>query len=258
MPSGKNAMPTPIRPLLEGLPLFADDPILSITPIAHQGYCNLSYKVTTQTTVYLVRILKQEGIDRTKEYTLQNRAADAGIAPRVLLLDEAAGVMVTAFVDGVHRERLSPKALQNLAERLRKLHDTVQWDEPVVDISSMIRSQEKSIQDALEKISAYPVEPVVCHNDPNPRNILWQHDTPIFIDFEYAGVNDRYFDLAAVCVEFELNHQEEEILLQWYFTKQFWHEKLTAFKILYRVVCQQWFAEHQSRYSVLKTHKGYW
>ncbi len=243
MPSGENAMPTPIRPLLEGLPLFADDPILSITPIAHQGYCNLSYKVTTQTTVYLVRILKQEGIDRTKEYTLQNRAADAGIAPRVLLLDEAAGVMVTAFVDGVHRESLGLKALQNLAEQLRKLHDTVQWDEPVMGLSTLIRSREKSVQDALKKIATYPVEPVVCHNDPNPQNILWQKDTPILIDFEFAGVNDRYFDLAAACVEFGLEERMQREFLDLYFEGSYSFEKVKVYEVFYRQLCKEWFSQ---------------
>ncbi len=243
MPSGKNAMPTPIRPLLEGLPLFADDPILSITPITHQGYCNLSYKVMTQTTVYLIRILKQEGIDRIKEYTLQKRAADAGIAPKVILFDKERGMMVSPFVEGIHHTCLDEEKLQNLATALRRLHKTLVWEEAPLDLEKTIRSRTPSVTKAFDTIRHYPTELAVCHNDPNPQNILWQKDTPILIDFEFAGMNDCYFDLAAVCVEFRLDERMKRDFLDLYFEGSYSLEKVKAYEVLYRQLCKEWFSQ---------------
>ena len=52
--------------------------------------------------------------------------------------------------------------------------------------------------DALHTIDAYPKEYVLSHNDLNVKNILWHKNKVIFLDWEYAAVNDCYFDLACV------------------------------------------------------------
>jgi thiamine kinase-like enzyme len=63
------------------------------------------------------------------------------------------------------------------------------------------------------------------------------------IDWEYATINDRYFDLASICVEFELNRREENTFVEAYFRKRTKvdREKLDAYKLIYKALCLQWF-----------------
>ena len=90
-------------------------------------------------------------------------------------------------------------------------------------------------------LDSFDDDPVLCHNDLNPQNILWKHYTPILLDWEYAGSNDRYFDLACVVVEFELNRAESRYFLDTYFQSDLWDQKkLIAYIHIYHEVCAKW------------------
>ena len=65
------------------------------------------------------------------------------------------------------------------------------------------------------------------------------------IDFEYAGVNDRYFDLASVCVEFGLDEGIQKVFLDAYFEGAYSLEKLEAYKMIYMQLCKEWFENVQ-------------
>jgi thiamine kinase-like enzyme len=93
----------------------------------------------------------------------------------------------------------------------------------------------------MSSVECYPQENVLCHNDLNSQNIFFSKDIK-FIDWEYAGVNDRYFDLACVCVEFGLNGEMVEVFLEAYFMDEdFSLEKLEAYKMIYMALCEEWF-----------------
>jgi thiamine kinase-like enzyme len=89
-------------------------------------------------------------------------------------------------------------------------------------------------------IDNYTKEYVLCHNDLNPKNIFFSEDVK-FIDWEYAGVNDRYFDVACVCVEFHLSGEMQEVFLKAYFEGKYSVEKLEAYKIIYKALRDEWF-----------------
>jgi len=92
----------------------------------------------------------------------------------------------------------------------------------------------------LEKSAEVGKDLVLCHNDLNHKNILFS-DTIKFIDWEFASMNDRYFDLAAICIEFKLSPREEGVFMNAYFQnrkKDFY--KLKIYKIIYKQVCYIW------------------
>ena len=64
-----------------------------------------------------------------------------------------------------------------------------------------------------------------------------------FIDWEYVGVNDKFFDLATVCFEFDLDPKEEKILLKSYQKKIVKKdmEKLHSYIVIYKHLCKLWF-----------------
>ncbi|MBI4884832.1 MAG: phosphotransferase, partial [Actinobacteria bacterium] len=70
-----------------------------------------------------------------------------------------------------------------------------------------------------------PMAPVPCHNDLLPGNVLFE-DTPVaadtnprvwLLDFEYAGMNDRFFDLGNLSVNCGFDVAADHELLRLYF-----------------------------------------
>ena len=91
-------------------------------------------------------------------------------------------------------------------------------------------------------IKRFTPEYVLGHNDLHSKNILFGK-TIQFIDWEYAGKTDRYFDLAAIIIEFKLNTADEKTFLYNYFLRdaQVNFKKLEAFKVIYKILWRVWF-----------------
>ena len=56
-----------------------------------------------------------------------------------------------------------------------------------------------------------------CHNDLLAANFIAGPERLWIVDWEYAGMGDRYFDLANFAVNNELGEADEEALLGDYF-----------------------------------------
>ncbi|AME09585.1 MULTISPECIES: phosphotransferase [Gemella] len=70
----------------------------------------------------------------------------------------------------------------------------------------------------------------LCHNDLVEGNFLFTENNLFLIDYEYAGQNDYYFDIASFISENELDYQETITFLKAYFTdKQCDFNKLDIF-----------------------------
>jgi aminoglycoside phosphotransferase len=177
---------------------------------------------------YIVRKLLRDDIDREFEWKIQNLAFEEGITAEPLVFDRENGFMVFAFLDGVHKIILGTNELKILAHTLQKLH------------SINIDAQPIKLKIDNSSIDNYPKEYVLCHNDLNPKNIFFSENIN-FIDWEYAGVNDRYFDVACVCVEFNFGVGMQEVFLKSYFEGEYSMKKLEAYKVVYRALCEKWF-----------------
>ena len=58
--------------------------------------------------------------------------------------------------------------------------------------------------------------PVPCHNDLLTANFLVEGDAIRIVDWEYAGMGDRFFDLANFSINLELDPSQQEALLMAY------------------------------------------
>jgi thiamine kinase-like enzyme len=221
--------------------LFADATIKEFTLLENQGYCNENYLLHSEGKKYILRKFIRTDIDRKFEFQVQKLAFEKGISAEPLLLDEENALAISAHLEGMHKDTLEKNDLNQFAEALRKLHTSQIGSEPIL-LETLIETKSKEIQDAFKIIDTFPIENVLCHNDLNPQNILFSK-TIHLIDWEYAGVNDRYFDLASVCVEFDLNTEDEGHFLGHYFSVEYEinHEKLKAYKVIYKALCTQWF-----------------
>jgi hypothetical protein len=56
-----------------------------------------------------------------------------------------------------------------------------------------------------------------CHNDLNIGNVLFDGSKTWLIDWEAAGIEDPFFDLATVCNQFAFNRRMADIFIKTYF-----------------------------------------
>ena len=175
------------------------------------------------------------GIDRTVELAATEAAAALGIGPEVVAFVEPEGWLVTGFVEGAipALERMrEPAMLERVAAALRAFHD----GPAIPGVFDSFRVVETYRQTALDRGGSVPeafdraheiaarIEerraadaPVPCHNDLLNANFLDDGERLCIVDWEYAGMGDRFFDLANFSVNHELDATQSEALLAAYF-----------------------------------------
>ncbi len=178
------------------------------------------------------------GSDRSGERQANSLAAAAGVAPAVLAHLEDPVVLVTAFVEGPTMEPAElrePGALREVAAALRRVHDCGEIDARfdtfrlVEDYAAATRARGGSVPAAYERAHAAAARiesapalaggaPVLCHDDLLPANFIDTPDGIRIVDWEYAGMGNRWFDLGNFAVNNELGPAEEEAFLTAYWS----------------------------------------
>ena len=228
-----------IEALVAGVPAWRGRPT-HVAPLGG-GITNHNFVVTVDGSRYVVRVPGERtellGIDRRNEAEAATRAAALGIAPQVLGELPGVGTLITEMVPGVHHEGTAFTArLADVAEALRTFHGSgplrgafpihrvVEWharDAAAHGIVAPVAYGElhlvsRRIEAAF---AAAPSPAVPCHNDLLPGNLLFDDVTGALrlLDFEYAGMNDVFFDLGNLSVNLALDPAGDEALLRHYF-----------------------------------------
>ncbi len=211
------------------------------------GITNRNFVASTDHGEYVVRIPGERtellGIDRAHEAEAAQRAAELGIGPAVLGTLEGVGTLVTELIDGHHLEPTPfTERLVDVVDLVRRfhvsgalggafpIHRVVEWHARDASARGVMppRAYERLHQLSRRIEAAFsraPTPLVPCHNDLLPGNVLFADDRVWLVDFEYAGMNDVFFDLGNLSVNSELNHDADERLLTLYFgqvTKSSW------------------------------------
>ena len=236
--------------LLKKHPFFVDKTIESCERLEHQGYCNENYLLFADGVKYIVRKLLREDIDRELEYHSHCLAYQKGVTSKLYYYDKVAKYMLFEFIEGHHKVALEQEEIKRLLSLLKTLHsiEISPTQYPLKSLKSLFTTpHSQALSEALHTIESYPPQYALCHNDLNPQNILWDNETLKCIDFEYAGRMDVYFDLACISIEFKLSSKEDKEVLAYYFEdKSYFKEKLKAYKIIYRALCDAWFLENST------------
>ena len=237
--------------------LFENKKILKLEILKNQGVCNTLYKLQTPKENYIIRVFKyihSDNQSRKNEIKIQNKAYKKDIAAKVHIHDVNKSLMICDFIKGKHKNKLKTKDIKSLVQSLKKLHD-IKIKEKVYKIENDFNNYKKLLKDKeskqmiksslkeFSKIKKYKFEKVLCHHDLNKHNILFNKNKAIFIDWEFACVNDKFFDLATICIEFNLNKSQENILLKKYLkkVKKSDTKKLASYKIIYKNLSILWF-----------------
>ena len=226
------------------LPLFAGKTLSEPVLLSQQGFSNENYSFYADKQRYLLRKFKLQDRDRTLEYEVQKLAYQHSLAAQPYYLNLEEGFMICEYLDGKHISKLTRGEIAVFVEQLKQLH-TLKIDQQSLALKSNFSVLTQELEEAFDVIHNATVETVLSHNDLNPLNCIFSKETIKFIDWEFAGMNDRYFDLASFSVEFQFTVLDEAYMLALYFADENWDKKkLDAYKVVYKTLCGQWFDDH--------------
>lgn len=214
--------------------------IKSISPIG--GMSNKNYKVQIDDEFYVLRVPgngTEEMISRSDEIKNAVYANKIGVDAKLIYFNEETGVKVSEFIENA--ETLSPKSakkqsiMEKVTDILRKLHNFDLEMDNDFDIyekiekyeNLLIKAKGKNFEDYYEVkdkviylkniMNELDVKLVPCHNDMVAENFIKSGEKIYLIDWEYGGMNDPMWDLAAYSLENELSEDQEELFLKLYF-----------------------------------------
>jgi thiamine kinase-like enzyme len=190
---------------------------------------------------------------RCSEAHVQNAAASAGLAPKVILARDH--IYLTEYVEGTvwGSACLDKKAnLELLAAALKRVHSLPLTGRSFDAVSAAKRYAEEiryvdsdiisSCTDIIVRMRR-PHNLCCCHNDLVAENLISTPDL-MFLDWEYACDNDPLFDLATVVEHHELSDSQAVVFLDAYFDGdgRRWGESLEKNRKLYLALLLMWMA----------------
>jgi len=176
------------------------------------------------------------GIDRAAERAATERAAAAGVGPEVVAFLAAPPCLVTRFLPGrpvTAAELRAPALLAEAAAALRAVHAAPALPSRF-DAFAIVEAYRATAAAAGTRIppgygeliaGAQAIQaalvgpehaPVACHNDLLTANFLHDGARLWIVDWEYAGMGDRYFDLGNLSVNNGFAEEDDERLLAAY------------------------------------------
>src|SRR3954447_21797175 len=188
------------------------------------GITNRNWRVRLGEDDYVVRVCTPGvgvlGIDRDCEHEAARRAAELGVGPEVAAWLPDDGVLVTRWLGG---GPANPREhIGEIAAALRAFHAGPPLP-ATFDVRALVRRQLELLDDVppvLERALARApraTERVPCHNDLLGANFVRDGERVLIVDWEYAGMNDRLFDLANLSVNNGFTEDDERALLRAYF-----------------------------------------
>lgn len=207
------------------------------------GMSNKNFKVTKGVYEYVLRVpgIGAEGmVVRSNEEQNSLQACKMGINPPIRYFNSETGIKLADFVknaetlNGATIQR--PSNMKKIANIFRTLHHShvrfgnefnvfkeilnyeyllVKADGKMYEGYEPIRKKVFQLEDYLNQLGV-SVKP--CHNDLVAENFLKAEDGTIYlIDWEYSGMNDPMWDIAALFLESNFTDESKDYFLSHYF-----------------------------------------
>jgi thiamine kinase-like enzyme len=205
------------------------------------GITNRNFRLKGGTRDVVLRLHGKDtallGIDRHLEHASAVQAAALGLGPNVAGLIEPELYLLTDFVEAVAADLHTPAVLATVVSLLRRWHESApipgSFDTFGLAETFALRASFLGVQLPAEVETAVELsttvgavfaaidEPLVpCHNDLLAANFLSstdRNDRVWLIDWEYAGMNSRWFDLGNLSINNGFEDDANESLLRLYF-----------------------------------------
>jgi len=202
------------------------------------GASALIYRIETDARPHLLRLeTSGSALQNRDHHACMKAAVDAGIAPQLRFVDPEQGVAVMDFVTQRPLQDYpgGPRALtRDLGGLVRRLQESTEFPTPAIPYVERIRRMLAFVRgsrvfaaglldphrEGFERIAeAYPwndATRVSSHNDPNPRNILFDGTRLWLVEWETAYRNDSITDVAIITHELAGTPDlQNELLRSW-------------------------------------------
>jgi thiamine kinase-like enzyme len=221
------------------------------------GITNRNYRVRFAGEDVVVRLPGKDTelleIDRGAEKAAGELAARAGVGPAVVAMLDEPPCLVTEFVVGetmAAEELREPATLGEVAAALRTLHGCDEllpiefssfrmvetYAARMADRGAEVPSSYEWALGTAHRIEAILIgpehDPVPCHNDLLAANFIRSPRGVRIVDWEYAGMNDRFFDLGNFAVNNGLDEEQEAELLAAYFEAPASDRRLASLRLM--------------------------
>jgi thiamine kinase-like enzyme len=203
---------------LIGVPLCDPEPL-------DGGITNRNFRVRTAEGDFVVRVFGDKtsdlGIDRSAERAATEAAARAGVGPELVAFTD--DMLVTTFIEG---EPMPQVRVEETAAALRAVHAGPSLPSRFSGVAVAEEYARKAGEQPDELAVGREIEaamsgpehdPVACHNDLLNANLIWDGSRVRIVDWEYAGMGDRYFDLGNLSINNGLTESQDKRLLAAYF-----------------------------------------
>ena len=205
------------------LPAALRGPSTTISPVA-AGWSGASvYRVDAGGEAFVLKVSAETEpvAEWRRKIGIEQLAADAAVAPRVVHVDESRRAVVSAFI----ADRSFPMLYVNLSTRdhaiallgrtLRRVHDLplpagASALDPRAFLANLWAGLSPAfpmpgfVADAAQRALAQPPPahrpPVLSHNDVNPTNLVFDGEHLLLLDWNTAGPNDPLYDLAVIAM----------------------------------------------------------
>ena len=242
--------------------LSQEEEVLSVEQLG--GMTNQNYLVKTTNKQYIVKFFgkgTEKLINRQDEKYNLELLKDLDLDVKNYLFDIEAGIKVNEYIESAITldstsiktkfDKIAP-ILQTIHasgkelrgefapfEEIKKYESLIEEKIPYTNYEA-VREEVFSLEKRLADLG---VDRKSCHIDLVPENFIESPQGRLYlIDWEYSSMNDPMWDLAALFLESEFTHQEEEAFLSYYESEQtpVSREKIAIYKILQDAIWSLW------------------
>ena len=145
--------------------------------------------------------------------------------PKVLYKNKTKGILIYEYHE-ISSCKKDNMFFKKLGKRLKEIHE-LKNKKNIHTFNEQINAYKKILNtnklpkvytklNALIKMSkTNNQQNVFSHNDLNPTNILFNKNI-CFIDYEYASLNNKFFDISKIMLSFDMKPNEQNVFLESY------------------------------------------
>lgn len=226
------------------------------------GMTNKNYKVIIKGESYILRVPglgTEEMISRHNEMENSNLASLNGYNAETLYFNQDSGIKITKFIEGAEtltgasakkeeNMKLVTSILRdlhnsdmNMVNRFNPFEELLKYEDILKDSNVKRYDQYEDTREKFFSLDGlmkeYGSVLVPSHNDTVPENFIKDINGRLYlIDWEYSGLNDEMWDLAAHSIECNFTSDEEELFLNLYFNGNL--DRSSRLRILMNKICQ--------------------
>ncbi len=224
--------------------VFSDDSIIFDKTRFAGGLTNYNYIMNINGTEYVVR---QPGgmtnlmIDRKIEKLNNKIVSELGLSSECIYFDEVSGIKISVYIENSKNiAQIDPCSSANIkavSALMKKIHssqkhfpNSFNWEKELNKYEHIIKelngdfffdyaALKKRLLDFMQKNIKNTIS-VPCHNDTVPENFVVDNKGRTYlVDWEYSGMNDPSWDVAAYILESRLTEDAIKYLLLDYYGK---------------------------------------